>query len=100
MEKLKIGHYFEDLYSAEFEEYGKPHLGVYITASKILGVSAENCLALEDSFTGLLSVKLARMKCICVPDESLIGNAKLCIADNVISSLLEFNDAIWDKLTN
>lgn len=98
VEKLKIGHYFEELYSAEFEEYGKPHPGVYITASKMLDVPAENCIAFEDSFNGLLSAKSAHMKCICVPDESLVGSAKLGIADIVLSSLLEFNDVLWDEL--
>ena len=98
VKKLGVENYFEELYSAEFEEYGKPHPGVYITASKMLDVSAESCIAFEDSFNGLLSAKSAMMKCVCVPDESLIGNAKLGVADIVLSSLLEFNDLVWDNL--
>jgi mannitol-1-/sugar-/sorbitol-6-/2-deoxyglucose-6-phosphatase len=98
-EKLGIREYFDEVYSAEFEEHGKPHPGVYITAAKMLDVAPEYCLTFEDSFNGLLSAKSARMKCVCVPDDVFLGNSKLAIADLVLPSLLDFKESNWEKLS-
>jgi mannitol-1-/sugar-/sorbitol-6-/2-deoxyglucose-6-phosphatase len=98
VQKFGIEKYFDELYSAETEEYGKPHPGVYITTAKALNVTPEKCLALEDSFNGLLSAKAARMKCICVPDESIKHNPKIIIADLVLDSLADFNEEHWNSL--
>lgn len=100
IKRLGIEDYFEELYSAEYEEHGKPHPGVYLTAAKMLDVSAVSCLAFEDSFTGLLSAKAARMKCVAVPDLSLKGSVRLGIADAVLNSLNEFDEKIWTSLNN
>ncbi len=98
VDKLKIRSYFQTLYSAEFEEYGKPHPGVNITTAHHLGIEPMNCLVFEDSWNGLLAAKAGAMKCVCVPDEGLRGNSKLAIADAVINSLEDFDEALWNKL--
>jgi sugar-phosphatase len=98
VQKFGIGKYFNELYSAETEEYGKPHPGVYITTAKVLGVAPERCLAWEDSFNGLLSAKAARMKCVCVPDESIRRGSKIAIADLVLDSLADFDEGHWNGL--
>jgi sugar-phosphatase len=100
LQHLQIEKYFEAVYSAEFEEYGKPHPAVYLTTAKMLDVPVKNCIAFEDSFNGLLAAKAARMKCVCVPDESLVGSQKLGIADVVLFSLSDFNEEIWKKIEN
>jgi len=97
-DKLGIKKYFDEIYSAEFEEHGKPHPGVYITTANMLDVAPEFCLAFEDSFNGLLAAKAARMKCVCVPDESIQGDEKLAIADLVLPTLSDFRDEHWEKL--
>jgi sugar-phosphatase len=96
--KLGIEQYFQELYSAEMEEYGKPHPGVYITTAKILDIAPDRCLAFEDSFNGLLAAKAAMMKCVCVPDESIKKSAKVSIADLVLNSLKDFTEEDWIKL--
>ncbi|MCX6766921.1 MAG: hexitol phosphatase HxpB [Candidatus Moranbacteria bacterium] len=98
VEKLGIRHYFDELYSAEFEEHGKPHPGVYLTTAKMLDIAPDSCLAFEDSFNGLLAAKSARMKCVSVPDESIQGDKRLTIADVVLNSLEDFNDEVWERL--
>lgn len=100
LDKLNIKDYFDLIYSAEKEKFGKPHPGVYITAAKKIGVKTQNCLAIEDSFNGILSAKSAKMKCLCVPDESIKGSDKLAIADLVIASLSDFNEDKWQKFNN
>lgn len=98
VEKLGIREYFDAIYSAEFEEHGKPHPGAYLTTAKILDVAPEQCLAFDDSFNGLLSAKSARMKCVCVPDEMFSDHPKLAIADLILPSLLDFGEKEWEKL--
>jgi len=98
LDKLAIREYFEYTYSAHHETYGKPHPAVYITTAQKLGIEPEHCLAVEDTITGILSAKAARMKCVTVPDKSLIGDKRLAIADVVLNSLEDFNDEVWEKI--
>lgn len=100
VDKFGIRKYFDELYSAEFEEHGKPHPGVYLTTAKMLDVAPEHCLAFEDSFNGLLAAKSARMKCVCVPDEMFSDHPKLAIADLILPSLLNFKEENWKELTS
>ncbi|MCK9351942.1 MAG: hexitol phosphatase HxpB [Candidatus Paceibacterota bacterium] len=98
LEHFQLEKYFDELYSAEFEPYGKPHPAVYITAAKMLDVPIRNCIAFEDSLYGILAVKAAKMKCVCVPDEALRGSHTLSIADIVLPTLGHFNDDVWKQL--
>ena len=51
VDKLKLRDKFDVIYSAEEEEYGKPHPGIYSTTARKLDVVPEECLAFEDSST-------------------------------------------------
>lgn len=97
IKKLSFENFFDETYSAEFEKYGKPHPGVYLTAMKRLNELPENCLAVEDSLNGLLSAKAAKIKCVCVPDQSIAPNPKLFNADFILPSLLDFNEEFWNN---
>lgn len=98
LRKLEIENYFDEVLSAEFEEYGKPHPAIYLKSAQSLGISPEQCLVFEDSPNGLLSAKSAKMKCVCVPDKSQRNDPRFGIADEILSSLSEFNEEVWDKL--
>src|SRR5580692_190038 len=52
---------FVTIHSAEFEPYGKPHPGVFLSAALSLGVAPPACLVLEDSTAGVLAAKSATM---------------------------------------
>ena len=96
LEKLNLADTFEIIYSAESESLGKPHPGVYLTTAKKLGISPQNCLALEDSLNGVLAAKSAQMKCIAIPEISESHNPKFAIADMILESLLHLDDQVWD----
>ena len=98
LNKFHIRDYFEVVHSAQFEPYGKPHPGVYITTAEKLGVSPLECVALEDSVNGMISAKAARMKCIGVPDREILSDKRLGIADIIIPSLTVINDGLWSAL--
>jgi mannitol-1-/sugar-/sorbitol-6-/2-deoxyglucose-6-phosphatase len=89
---------FSIICSAEFESHGKPHPAVFIKAAQELGVNAQDCLVLEDSFNGLISAKAARMKCIVVPEKNSFNQSRFDIADLKLSSLLEFSEEKWQLL--
>lgn len=98
--KLWIEKYFELIYSAEDEKYGKPHPAVYISTCEKLWVSPVKTIAFEDSFNGVLSAKAAKMKCVAVPEEVNKGNKKFVIADTLLDSLEEFEEEQWQELNN
>ncbi|GBG28525.1 Protein SUPPRESSOR OF QUENCHING 1, chloroplastic [Hondaea fermentalgiana] len=99
---LGITDKFAHVCSAAHDPLGKPHPAVYLRAAELLGVEATQCLALEDSVTGALAAKAARMTCITVPDRRLISEDKLpryAFTDAVLESLHEFNEDLWAKLS-
>lgn len=99
-QKLGIQHYFDMLYSAEFEPYGKPHPGVYLTTAQKLGVAPDECIVIEDSLRGILAAKAAEMYCIAIPDPSLNGDPRLSIADWRLHSLEELNATFWTQINH
>ena len=98
LEKLNLKEYFSHIYSAENESHGKPHPGVYITTAELLGLPPHRCLAFEDSPSGVLASKAAKMKCVAVPDKEHKSDKYIQIADVVIDSLEEFNEAIFKSI--
>ena len=98
MDKLKLLHVFEVIYSAEEELYGKPHPSVYLTTAHKLGCSPYQCLALEDSLNGVIAAKAALMKCIAIPEDFPSHSPKFAIADVTVGSLADIGDEMWCEL--
>ena len=90
VDKLHIRKYFDVLWSAEFEPFGKPHPGIFITTAQKLKVDPKDCIVFEDSINGVIAAKAARMKCIAIPEEATFNNPQFAIADLKLKSLLEF----------
>ena len=98
LQKLNLTNVFTEIYSAEAEILGKPHPGVYLTTAQKLNIAPVSCLALEDSLNGVLAAKAAQMKCIAIPESTQQDNPKFVIADQLLLSLEEFNELVWNKL--
>lgn len=88
---------FEVIHSAEFEPYGKPHPGVFITTAAKLGVEPRACVVLEDSVNGVIAAKAASMKCIAVPWVPEEDRTGFAVADVILTSLNELPHR-WDEL--
>jgi mannitol-1-/sugar-/sorbitol-6-/2-deoxyglucose-6-phosphatase len=99
VEKLGLLGKFDFVVSAESEPYGKPHPAVYLRCAGRLGLSPTECVALEDSVNGLVSAKAARMRVIAVPEAAHLADARFCLADAVVSSLLEVDGALLQRLS-
>lgn len=80
---------FDATCSAEFLLYAKPHPQVYLNAASALGIDPAECIAVEDSITGVIAAKAARMKCIAVPDALHLNDPRYAIADKILTSLHE-----------
>lgn len=61
LEKLNLSQYFDAISSSDFEVHGKPHPGVYLSTSVKLNVKPVNCIAIEDSYSGMIAAKKAGM---------------------------------------
>ncbi|MFA5916704.1 MAG: hexitol phosphatase HxpB [Candidatus Gracilibacteria bacterium] len=96
--KFNIRDYFNVINSAQDEEFGKPHPGVYISTYKKMGLKPEQCLSFEDSLNGVISSKAAKVKCVAVPEIININNNKFLISDLIIKSLNDFGENEWLKL--
>ncbi len=80
---------FAAIHSAEFEPYGKPHPGVFLSAATSLAIAPTSCLVFEDSAAGVLAAKAAAMTVIAVPTIDDRARAEFAIADLVLNSLDE-----------
>lgn len=98
LEKFGLMREFEVIYSAQEEEYGKPHPAVYISTAKRLNVAPVECLAIEDSLNGVLAAKAAKMKCIAVPYEGVRHDRRFVIADITLDSLMQINSEVWRRI--
>ena len=99
LQRFQLESYFDGLYSAEREAYGKPHPAVYLSCARELGASPLSCLAFEDSINGMIAAKAARMKVVAVPEPHNDANPKYVLADLQLSSLTDFTELHWQQLS-
>jgi HAD superfamily hydrolase (TIGR01509 family) len=89
LERLGLEDTFAIVQSAETEPLGKPHPGIFLTTAARLGIAPTECLVLEDSLTGVIAAKAARMTCIAVPCDYPKHDPRFVIADAVVGSLAD-----------
>lgn len=87
VDKLEIRSYFDLLWSAQYEEYGKPHPAIFISVARQLNVPVQKCLVFEDAINGVIAAKAAKMKCVAVPEEATFNDPRFIIADLKIATL-------------
>lgn len=89
LKKIDASHLFDTVSSAEHEHNGKPDPAVYLTTAAKLNVATSNCLAIEDSYAGMMAAKKAGMTVVAFTN----NNPKLIseIASYRIDSFDDFN---------
>ncbi|GAB3478300.1 hexitol phosphatase HxpB [Marinomonas epiphytica] len=98
LESLDLTKYFSYVASSESEVAGKPHPAVYQTVLSELAVCSSNCIAFEDSLTGVKSAQAAGIKTVVVPAQAEYSDGKYDQADLKISSLTEFSNAHLERI--
>ncbi|MCG9748676.1 hexitol phosphatase HxpB [Shewanella sp. Isolate8] len=92
MQKLAIAELFDAIESAEALPLGKPHPEVYLNCAKALNVSPSLCLAVEDSFNGLIAARAANMHTVVIPAPHEASQARWAAAHQQLVSLDELAD--------
>lgn len=87
IDKLNIRHYFDVVWSAQYEEYGKPHPAIFLSVAKQLNIEPKHCVVFEDAINGVIAAKAARMYCIAIPEEVSYNDPRFAIADVKTQSL-------------
>lgn len=87
IDKLNIRHYFDVVWSAQYEEYGKPHPAIFLSVAKQLNIEPKNCVVFEDAINGVIAAKATRMYCIAIPEEVSYNDPRFAIADVKVRSL-------------
>lgn len=90
--RFELRRHLDALVSAEDVQLGKPHPAVFITAAAAIGVEPTDCLAFEDSLTGLIAAKAASMRVVAVPRGASVGDPRMILADVLLDSLLDIGD--------
>jgi len=91
---------FDVVVSAAGTMPGKPHPQVYLHTAEKLGVEPSRCLAIEDTFFGMLSALSARMKVVVMPDRDEFDQPRFWAAHVKIASLKEINEELYMKITS
>lgn len=61
MKECKLFHYFDAISSGHEVEHSKPYPDVYLKTIHDLGLSAQECIVVEDSFYGIRAAKAAKV---------------------------------------
>lgn len=85
-------------HSATLEARNKPAPDVYLGTARRLNVLPANCLAFEDSGSGLKSAYAAGMGTVAIPAAFEYDDPKFSIADVKLQALTEFLPVTFDTL--
>lgn len=91
IDKFDIGKYFKFVVTGDDVEKVKPFPDVYLKSIELLGLEKENCIAIEDSETGLEAAKNAGIKCIAIPNE-FTKNQNFSSAEMLLSDIKELKN--------
>lgn len=89
---LQLECYFDVMHSSDNEKAGKPDPAVYLATAMRMGVEPEKCIAVEDSYRGVLAAYGANMKVIAIPDSHLKGHEGFEKAHLILNSLEEIGE--------
>lgn len=95
--RLGLYERFDHICTAHEVPHGKPAPDIYLLGAKTIGVPPEYCLALEDSYTGILSAFRAGCLSTIVPDLDQPGENILSIAYARADSLTDVIDLMEGK---
>ena len=89
VERLGIARLLGAIVSADDAARGKPFPDLFLTAAARLHVAPVDCLVLEDSLTGVIAAKAARMAVVAIPGNHPEHDARFVLADGIVGSLNE-----------
>jgi HAD superfamily hydrolase (TIGR01509 family) len=97
MKKAGLDGVFKAMICFEDCELRKPAPDCYLKAAAKLGFEPQECLAVEDSYPGLLAAKRAGATCFVIPNEAT-ENQDFSQADKVIDYERELNFELFEEI--
>lgn len=97
LKAIDLRNHFPCVMGVDQVEEGKPAPDLYLESAKCLSVDPVDCLAIEDSPSGMQSAIAAGMRCVVVPNHDLQA-ANFSGAYGRFESLVELTGAIEDLL--
>jgi putative hydrolase of the HAD superfamily len=95
---IKMRHFFECVIPVDHVSKGKPAPDPYLAAAECLAVEPGNCLAIEDSPSGMRSALAAGMRCVVIPNADLEAS-DFAGANARYESLVHLSDKIELELS-
>ena len=92
LKKLGIEQYFSCASSSDNELKGKPAPYVYLSTARKLNVSPAQCVAFEDTGSGLTSAISAGMQAVFIPNHGEYNDSKFNLANLKLPSLEAFTE--------
>ena len=68
LERAGLDHEFDVIVCGDRVKKGKPEPDIFLTALAELGVDADECLVLEDSYNGIIAAHRAGIRSVMIPD--------------------------------
>lgn len=96
LNELKLTPFFTGVVGSDTIKHLKPHPETYLKCMEKFGLNKEECIAIEDSPTGIRSAKASGVFCIAVTSTHVAE--ELSEADAIISSLAELTSEYISKL--
>ena len=97
LEHHRLQEYFEDVVGGDMVAKKKPDPEIYLSVTARLGLSPHECVAFEDSGSGVAAAKRAGLAAVAVP-HTMSLNHDFSEADIRLESLLEVDDLLLARL--
>ena len=72
LDRHQITEFFDVIITGDEIERGKPEPDIYLLAANKLGISASECLVIEDSLSGIAAANAAKMRVAAIPDRRFV----------------------------
>lgn len=89
-----VGRHFSAILGREDVEHGKPAPDLYLLAVERLGLASDDCLAVEDTATGVAAAKAAGLTVIAWPN-AMTTTMDFSAADYVLDDIEDFE---WERV--
>lgn len=86
--------YFSAVVTADDVRHAKPAPDVYLAGACALSLQPDECIGVEDSYTGVRSVRRASLRCVMIPDQLPYIERLAYDVDYVLKDLRELSPLI------
>lgn len=98
MKEAGLISFFEKIIGGDMVTKSKPEPDIFLCAAKELGVTAEDCIVIEDSYNGIRAAHAAGMTPVMVPDMLEPNEEITVLCAKICKSLKDFHQLLVDEV--